>query len=58
VCKINKNERIEEDYNIKLIGIYDEDEEIFEAYKKVKGNNKIEEFVKGCSAFIYEQRPR
>ena len=41
VCKINKSEKIEEDYDVKLIGIYDEGEEIFETYINVKGKDKI-----------------
>lgn len=54
MCKINKNDKIEDDYSVKLIGIYDEEEEIFEVYKKMKNKDKTEEYIKGCSATTYE----
>ena len=58
VCKISKHASVEEDYSLKLIGIYDEDEEVFEAFKKIKGKEKAEEFVKGCAPITYSLRPK
>lgn len=58
VCKINKHASLEEDYSVKLIGIYDEDQEVFETFKKAKGGDRAEEFVKGCAPISYSVRPK
>ena len=57
VCKISKHPSLEEDYSVKLIGIYDEDQEVFEAFKRAKGD-RAEEFVKGCAPITYAVRPK
>lgn len=58
VCKIHKHPSLAEDYSVRLIGIYDEDQEVFEAFKRAKGGDRAEEFVKGCVPVTYAVRPK